>query len=87
MIHAPTAPGLFADLRRRAEAVTALGLEMVRLVGPGTDLRIGLLPTVRWEPPTNINVHGIEHAWNLPSEEIYTVPDPDPDRADGRWQL
>ncbi len=75
----------FADLRRRARALTALGLETVRLVGPGTDLRIGLLATVRWEPPTNINVHGIEHAWNLPSEEVYTVPDPD--HADGHVRL
>jgi leucyl aminopeptidase (aminopeptidase T) len=46
------------------------------LVGPGTDLRIGLLPTAPWEPPTNVNVNDIEHAWNLPSEEVYTVPDP-----------
>jgi aminopeptidase len=30
-------------------------------------------------------VNGIEHAWNLPSEEVYTVPDPG--RADGRVRL
>jgi aminopeptidase len=71
----------FAELRERAEALNALELEEVRLAGPGTDLRIGLLPTARWEPPTNVNVHGVEHAWNLPSEEVYTVPDPD--RVDG----
>ena len=56
-----------------------------KLTGPGTDLRIGLLPTARWEPPTNVNAHGIEHAWNLPSEEVYTVPDPD--RVDGHVTL
>jgi Thermophilic metalloprotease (M29) len=67
----------FGELRRRAQALTALDLDEVRLVGPGTDLRIGLLPTARWEPPTNVNVHGIEPAWNLPSEEVYTVPDPE----------
>lgn len=71
----------FAELRERAEALNALELEEVRLAGPGTDLRIGLLPTARWEPPTNVNVHGVEHACNLPSEEVYTVPDPD--RVDG----
>lgn len=75
----------FAELRGRAEALTALGLDEVRLAGPGTDLRIGLLPTARWEPPTNVNVHGIEHAWNLPSEEVYTVPDPN--RVDGHVRL
>jgi len=75
----------FADLRHRAERLTALDLDAVRLVGPGTDLRIGLLETARWEPPTNINVHGVEHAWNLPSEEVYTVPDPK--RTDGHVHL
>ena len=75
----------FAALRKRAESLTALDLDEVRLAGPGTDLRIGLLPTARWEPPTNINAHGIEYAWNLPSEEVYTVPDPL--RADGHVRL
>lgn len=75
----------FAELRERAHALTALGLDEVRLAGPGTDLLIGLLPTARWEPPTNVNAHGIEHAWNLPSEEVYTVPDPD--RVDGHVRL
>jgi len=75
----------FAELRRRAQALTALDLDEVRLVGPGTDLRVGLLQTARWEPPTNVNVNEIEHAWNLPSEEVYTVPDPG--RVDGRVRL
>ncbi len=75
----------FAELRERAHGLTALGLDEIRLAGPGTDLRIGLLPTARWEPPTNVNAHAIEHAWNLPSEEVYTVPDPD--RVDGHVRL
>lgn len=75
----------FAELRERAHALTALRLDEVRLAGPGTDLRVGLLPTARWEPPTNVNAHAIEHAWNLPSEEVYTVPDPD--RVDGHVRL
>jgi leucyl aminopeptidase (aminopeptidase T) len=37
------------------------------------------------EPATNVNVHGVEHAWNLPSEEVYTVPDPE--RVDGHVRL
>jgi len=75
----------FGELRRRAQALTGLDLDEVRLVGPGTDLCIGLLPTARWEPPTNVNVHGVEHAWNLPSEEVCTVPDPE--RVDGHARL
>lgn len=75
----------FAELRRRAAALNALGLDAIRLHGPGTDVLIGLIPTARWEPPTNVNERGIEHAWNLPSEEIYTSPDPA--RVDGHVQL
>jgi aminopeptidase len=75
----------FADLRERARALTALRLDAVRLRGPGTDLVVGLPPTARWEPPTHVNEGGIEHVWNLPSEEVYTVPDRD--RADGVVRL
>jgi len=48
-------------------------------------LSSGCPPTARWEPPATLNERGIEHVWNLPSEEIYTVPDRD--RVDGRAQL
>lgn len=75
----------FTELGDRARVLTALALDAVRLRGPGTDLLVGLAPTARWEPPTNVNEAGIEHAWNLPSEEVYTVPDPA--RADGRLAL
>jgi len=75
----------FAELRARAHALTALKLDAVRVRGPGTDLLVGLPPTARWEPPIHLNERGIEHVWNLPSEEIYTVPDRD--RADGHVRL
>ncbi len=75
----------FAELEARARALTDLELDAVRLQGPGTDLVVGLAPTARWEPPTHVNERGIEHVWNLPSEEIYTAPDKD--RADGHVRL
>jgi aminopeptidase len=75
----------FAELRTRAHALTRLRLDAVRLRGPGTDLLVGLPPSARWESPTHVNELGIEHAWNLPSEEVYTVPDRD--RADGHARL
>lgn len=75
----------FTALTACAEALTALSLDAVRLRGPGTDLLVGLPPTARWEPPTHRNDRGIEHVWNLPSEEVYTVPDRD--RADGYVRL
>jgi aminopeptidase len=49
--------------------------------GPGTDLTIGLLPQAHWEAARFETVEGIEHMPNLPTEEVFTTPDPR--RADG----
>jgi aminopeptidase len=48
---------------------------------PGTDLTIGLLPSTAWEAARFETVDGIEHMPNLPTEEVFTTPDPQ--RADG----
>ena len=40
-----------------------------------------MLPSSRWQAGTISTVDGIVHAPNLPSEEIYTTPDPE--RVDG----
>jgi aminopeptidase len=45
--------------------------------GPGTDLTIGLLPSARWEAARFHTVDGIEHMPNLPTEEVFTTPDPE----------
>lgn len=74
-----------AQLRERAEALTALALDSVRLHGPGTDLRVGLLAGVRWEHPVMVSERGVEHMPNLPTEEVFTVPDPA--RVDGVVRL
>ncbi len=66
----------FAELTDRASQLTRMSLDAIRLHGPGTDLEIGLLPGARWAGPTNVSERGVLHAWNLPSEEIYTSPDP-----------
>jgi aminopeptidase len=44
--------------------------------GPGTDLVVGLFPETRWETAGGETVDGIRHLANLPSEEIFTSPDP-----------
>jgi aminopeptidase len=51
--------------------------------GPGTDLTIGLLPTSRFaqDEPGMTTIDGINNNPNLPTEEIFTTPDPQ--RADG----
>jgi aminopeptidase len=64
-----------------AEKVTAQRFDALRYVGPGTDLTLGLLPTSKFVAARFETVDGIVHLPNLPSEEIFTAPDPT--RADG----
>ncbi len=74
-----------AALRRRAERLTAMGLAAVRFEGPGTDLTIGLMAGVRWERAEMTSASGIAFVPNLPTEEVYTTPDPG--RVDGYVRL
>jgi aminopeptidase len=64
-----------------SERLTARALDAVHFEGPGTDLRVGLLPTSRWLSARFETVDGIVHMPNLPSEEVFTAPDPE--RVDG----
>ncbi|HEY5143013.1 MAG TPA: aminopeptidase [Solirubrobacteraceae bacterium] len=59
-----------------AERVTAPRFDALRFVGPGTDLTVGLLPTSRFMAARFETVDGIVHMPNIPSEEIFTSPDP-----------
>jgi aminopeptidase len=44
--------------------------------GPGTDLTVGLLPSSRFISGGLDTAEGIPHRPNLPSEEVFTTPDP-----------
>jgi aminopeptidase len=44
--------------------------------GPETDLTIGLLPSSHWANALFETVDGIEHLANIPTEEVFTSPDP-----------
>ena len=47
---------------------------------------MGLLAGARWEHPVMVSARGVAHVPNVPTEEIFTVPDPA--RVDGvarRW--
>lgn len=59
-----------------AERVTARRFDALHFAGPGTDLTVGLLPTSRFMAARFETVDGIVHMPNLPSEEIFTTPDP-----------
>jgi aminopeptidase len=73
------------ELRLRADWLTGLGLDAVRFSGPGTDLTIGLLAGARWERPELVTPAGVTFVPNLPTEEVYTSPDPS--RVDGHVRL
>jgi aminopeptidase len=49
--------------------------------GPGTDLTLGLLPTSHWANASFATVDEVRHLANIPTEEVFTCPDPE--RADG----
>ncbi len=60
-----------------AEKLGARRFAALRFRGPGTDLRVGLLPSSRWIAARFETAAGIVHAPNLPSEEVFTTPDPE----------
>ena len=49
----------------------------MRFDGPGTELSIGLLASSRWLAARISTVDGIVHAPNIPTEEVFTTPDPE----------
>ena len=59
-----------------ARDLDKLRLDAVRFEGPGTDLTVGLLPSSGWLCARIATVDGIVHAPNLPTEEVFTTPDP-----------
>jgi aminopeptidase len=70
-----------AALKGVAQRLTERRFDAFHLEGPGTDLTIGLLSTSKWVGGGEETVDGIPHMANLPTEEIFTSPDPE--RVDG----
>jgi aminopeptidase len=70
-----------SQLKRAATAIDGIALDALHLKGPGTDLKIGLLPSSRWIAADFETVDGIVSRPNLPTEEVFTTPDPE--RVDG----
>jgi aminopeptidase len=59
------------------EKLTARRFDAVRFRGPGTDLTVGLLPSSIWLSAGDFTtVDGLVHMPNLPSEEVFSCPDP-----------
>ena len=55
--------------------------DAVEFEGPGTKLTVGLFESSLWKSALNETRDGIRHLVNIPSEELFTTPDPA--RADG----
>jgi aminopeptidase len=64
-----------------AERLTERHFDAIHLEGPGTDLTIGLLESSEWNGGSDETTDGISHMANLPTEEVFTTPDPE--RVDG----
>jgi aminopeptidase len=64
------------ELTRSAARLDARRLSALRFVGPGTDLTVGLLPDSRWVGGVDHRRDGLEHLPNIPTEEVFTTPDP-----------
>jgi aminopeptidase len=65
------------ELTGIAERLGAKQFDALRFRGPGTDLTVGLFPSSRFLAARMKNALGIEHYANLPSEEVFSTPDPD----------
>ncbi|MDX6552363.1 MAG: aminopeptidase [Gaiellales bacterium] len=59
-----------------AERLIERRFDRLRFEGPGTDLTVGLLPTSRFHAGGSRTVDGVAHRPNLPTEEVFTTPDP-----------
>lgn len=64
------------QLEAMAARLSDLNLGEVQLRGPGTELTIALLGSSRWQAARLRTVDGISHLPNLPTEEVFTTPDP-----------
>lgn len=70
-----------ATLKANASRLTDRRFDALHLHGPGTDLIVGLLPSAHWAAGDLVTVDGRRHSPNLPTEELFTTPDPE--RVDG----
>ena len=72
-------------LQARASQLNERGFDSLRFRGPGTDLTIGLLRQSRWVTGAAETKDGVRYVANVPTEEVYTAPDPA--RTEGRVRV
>jgi aminopeptidase len=65
-----------AFLNGVAARLTERRFDAIHFRGEGTDLTIGLFPSSSWWAADFTTVDGLRHMPNLPTEEVFTTPDP-----------
>jgi aminopeptidase len=66
-----------SELNDVAQRLTDRAFDAIELRGPGTELRVGMLPTHRFWAADFTRADGLRHLPNLPTEEVFTTPDPE----------
>ncbi len=70
-----------AELQAAADRLTERRFDAIKLTGPGTDITVGLFRSSAWHAGDSETIAGIRHFANIPTEEVFTTPDPT--RVDG----
>ena len=65
----------FAELKRRQTVLQDLALDALHFEGGGTDLTVGLAKGHKWVGGGMVLEDGTAYAPNLPTEEVFTMPD------------
>ena len=65
-----------AELKGAAARLTERRFDALHLAGPGTDLTVGLLASGLWNAAILERVDGLPSLVNIPTEEVFTSPDP-----------
>jgi aminopeptidase len=66
--------GVLSDSARR---LAEHRFDAIELRGPGTELTVGMLATHTWWAADFETADGLRHFPNLPTEEVFTTPDPE----------
>jgi aminopeptidase len=66
-----------AVLNASAARLSERRFDAIELRGPGTELTVGLLPSHTWWAADFSTADGLRHFPNLPTEEVFTTPDPE----------
>jgi aminopeptidase len=68
--------GRMTVLNDAAARLSERAFDAIELRGPGTELVVGMLPSHRFWAADFTRADGLRHLPNLPSEEVFTTPDP-----------